>query len=545
MSLIDRAQRYLAANGVRGTVRRAGEKTVQRVGRTWDRAWKRLAPNEETLAKQREEQPSAGLISVVVPVWQTEPKLLQALINSLVAQTYLNWEACLYVTGDRPETDEVLRRAVETDRRIRVLHGENGGIAANTNQAIDMSRGDWIAFCDHDDLLPPDALWVLAEAIAQDDCDMIYTDEDKVGTHGRTHMEPHLKPDFCPDTLRSMNYVCHLMAARRTLIEEVGGLRPAYDGSQDHDLALRLSEKTDRIRHIAHVCYHWRTVKTSMSKQHEEQCSDAAARAVADHMERTGWAGTVTVEDGVLRLRYLLRDLSGAAFVVAENSREAAPCIKALRSVLPAAVTVQAALDGNRFEAMNRAAAFADKALLLFVDASVRGFTPHFFRELAMYAQRPDVGMVTPMLTDPYGHVTHAGFAVGVMGAIRCRNQGLPRTAGGHFQLNRVSHNVGAVGPACFMIRRSAWQPIDTAYRTAFATADACMAMNGRGLHHVFTPHARAVCTEPESLLLLTEDRDEKDLERFNERWGEVKDPCWNPGLRSDRGNLSVRRTGK
>ena len=545
MNLWTRAQRYVAANGVRGTVRRAGEKTAERIGRTWDRAWRRLAPDEETLAKQREDQPNAGLISVVIPVWKTEPKLLEALIDSLIAQTYLNWEACLYVTGDREDTDGALKQALEKDRRIRVLHGENGGISANTNQAIEMSRGDWIALCDHDDLLPPDALWTLAKEIARDECDVIYTDEDKIGERGRVHTEPHLKPDFCPDTLRSMNYICHLMAARRTLVEEVGGLRPEYDGSQDHDLALRLSEKTDRIRHLPHIGYHWRTVKTSMSKQHEDQCLEAAARAVTDHMERIGWPGTVTAENGVLRLRYFLRELSGAAFVVAKSTREAEPCMKALRAVLPAEITVKAAIGENRFEAMNHAAARADRGLLLFVDAAVRGFTPHFFRELAMYAQRPDVGMVTPMLTDAFGHVTHAGFAVGVTGGLRCRNQGLPRTAGGRFQLNRVSHNVGAVSPACFMVRRSVWQPLDPAYHTAFAAADACMAMSEKGLRHVFTPHARAICAEPEKLLLLTEDRDAEDLERFRERWGEVKDPCWNPGLRDDRGNLSPRRAGE
>ena len=542
MNLFTRAQNAIAANGLRGTVRRAGQKTVERVGRTWDHVWRKIAPSEETLQNQRENQPSAGLVSVVVPVWQTEPALLKALIESLIAQTYLNWETCLYVTGERPETDEVLKEAVSRDRRFRVLHGTNEGIAGNTNQALEMSRGEWIVLCDHDDILPPDALWTLAEEIARDECDLIYTDEDKIGEHGRVHTDPHLKPDFCPDTLRSMNYICHLMAVRRTLLEEAGGLRPNFDGSQDHDLALRLSEKTDRIVHIPHICYHWRTVKTSMSKQHEDQCLDAAARAVAEHMERIGWPGTVTAENGVLRLRYLLRDLSAVAFVVAKTTREAEPCMKALRAVLPAGVMVQPALGENRFEAINRAAALSDKALLLFVDAGVRGFTPHFYRELAMYAQRPDVGMVTPMLTDALGHVTHAGFAVGVTGGIRCRNQGLPRMAGGRFQMNRVSHNVGAVGPACFMVRRSAWQPLDTAYKTAFATADVCMAMSEQGLRHVFTPHARAICAEPERLLLLTEDRDAEDLERFNSRWGEAKDPCWNPHLRADRGNFSPRR---
>ncbi len=287
MNSISRFRQYAQTNGLAYALHRAAEKTGERFSRSWDRTWQRLKPDEETLQRQRDSQPAAGLISVVIPVYRTDPDFLDELAESLTAQTYLNWEACLYVTGDREETEEAVRRAAVLDRRIRVQRGlVNEGISGNTNRAVAMARGEWIAFCDHDDLLPQDALWMLAEEISLGKADVIYTDEDKI--RGRLHTDPHLKPDFCPDTLRSVNYVCHLMAARKSLIEEVGGLRPACDGSQDHDLILRLSEKTDRIRHLAFIGYHWRSVPTSFSGTAAEACQQAAARAVESHMARIG-----------------------------------------------------------------------------------------------------------------------------------------------------------------------------------------------------------------------------------------------------------------
>ncbi len=543
MGIFDRFKSYSEDNGMRYAVRRAGEKAAERVNRGWDKTWRLISADDETLQRQRDAQPDAGLISVAIPVYNTDPDMLLALAESLTAQTYQRWEACMFVAGDSIPTEEALSRIAGMDPRLRILHGSvNEGIAGNTNHAVGMSMGDWVALCDHDDLLPPEALWMVASEIAKGDADVIYTDEDRIDPAGRVHSEPHLKPDFAPDTLRSMNYICHLMAVRRTLLEEVGGERTGFDGSQDHDLALRLAEKTARFRRVPVVGYHWRIVENSVSHLHADRCLEASARAVAEHMERTGWYGTAEPYKGVLRLRYELRDLAAAVFVTAASEQEALPCVKALKAVLPERVTVAAAVGADRFAAMNRAAARSDAALIMFVDASVRGFTPGFFEELAMYAQRTDVGMVTPMLVNGSGRITHAGFIVNASGGLRCRNQGLPREAGGHYRLNHVSHNVGAVSPACFMVRRSEWLPLDPAYHTAFATADACMAMNAKGLHHVFTPHAQAVCTGPEELLLLKEERNADDRLLFNRHWGDTPDPCWNPLLRNDRGDLSPRR---
>ncbi|MBR4458937.1 MAG: glycosyltransferase [Clostridia bacterium] len=519
---------YLRVNGLRWTLRRVGEKAADRVFRRWDREWRRTGADRIPDGPE----PDAGLISLLIPVYNTDPAMLQALLGSLSAQRYPHWEACVCLAGDRPETADVLDRAAAADPRIRVRRArENAGIAGNTNACLSMAGGAWVVLCDHDDLLPPSALWEVAEAIAAGDADVIYTDEDKITADGRLHTDVHRKPDFCPDTLRSMNYVCHLLAARRGLMERIGGERPAFDGSQDHDLILRLSEETDRIRHIPSVCYHWRTVGSSMSHQRLDRCLDAAARAVTEHMTRIGWAGEALPENGVLRLRYDLRPLTAVALVIGRDPERTAHCADALRAVLPEGTPVRTEVTDSRFAAMNRMAAEADEDLLLFADEACEGFGPGFLGELAMYAQRPDVGTVTPMLTDRRGHIAHAGFTSSPALGLRCRDEGLPARAGGPQRLNHVSHNVGAVSPACFLVRRAAWVPLDEGYRTAFGLADACLRMSRSGLRHVFTPHARAVCADCPDALLPGRTRDAEDLRRFRLAWPDWRDPCLNPAL--------------
>lgn len=530
-----RAADYLRRNGARWTLRRARQKAGERLLRRWDRTWRRLSA-----PPAHPDIPDAGLISVLIPVYNTDPAMLRALLDSLLAQTYPHWEACICLSGDRPET--AAAADAYADPRIRVRRCENEGISGNTNRALAMAEGGWTVLCDHDDLLPADALRTVAEAIARGDADVIYTDEDKVTENGRLHTDPHLKPDFCPDTLRSMNYVCHLLAARRELMEAVGGERPAFDGAQDHDLILRLSERTDRIRHIPAVCYHWRTVAGSMSHRKLDRCLDASARAVTEHMARIGFPGTAVPEGGVLRLRWDLLPLTGAACVTARDEAEGERCAAALRAVLPPEVPVRTAVCGNRYAAMNRFAAEEKADLLLFADARCRDFSPGFWEELAMYAQRPDVGAVTPMLTSRRGRIAHAGFAVAGPSGLLCRNEGLDARAGGAFRLNSVSHNVGAVSPACLMIRREAWLPADEAYRTAFGMADACLRMTAAGLCHVYTPHARAVCEGCPDALLPGTERDAEDLRRFLQAWPDRRDPCWNPGISDRAADFRFRR---
>lgn len=493
MAWIRRAAEYIHRHGVMYTLRRAGEMLGERLLHSYDRAARLAEPDEAELTRQRENQPPAGLISVAIPVYNTRTAFLQALAESLTGQTYAGWEAVLY-DGGSTDAASVAAMDALTDPRIRVIHSdENAGIAGNTNHAIAACRGDYIALCDHDDVLAPDALWHVAAAIAADAPDMIYSDEDKLTEDGRVLTDPHRKPDFCPDNLRSGNYICHLMVIRRTLLADAGGLRPAFDGSQDHDLALRIAERTERICHIPRMLYHWRTVGASMSHQRLAQCQDAAARAVTEHMARIGYPGECAVEQGVLRLRY-----------------DIAPGLTLRTIRVP---------QGQGYAYINREATSATEDVLLILDASVKGLDEEAVREMLMFAQREDVAAVTPQLTDRRGRVTHAGFTVKA-GQIVSRNDGLPAHAGGWHGMNRTSHNVVAVSAACMMVRRDRFIPFDEAYQDGLGAVDWCLRQRARGLRCVYTPHARAQCADRR---LLAPDADGA---RFHAAWPELTDEC-------------------
>lgn len=306
MQWAERVRAYVRMHGAGYTLHRAGEMLAARVLLRDEWRFRRERTSKRELATQRAHPFPDVRISVVVPVFNTRPKFLRALADSLLAQTHGAWEACLYDGGSTSaETRKALEAIAARDSRFHIAFGaENAGISGNTNRAIKMATGEYIALCDHDDVLAPDALWRIAEAIDAHHPDVLYTDEDKLTTHGAIHVDAHRKPDFCPDNLRSGNYICHLSVIRRTLLDAIGGLRPAFDGSQDHDLMLRACERADGVIHIPRVLYHWRTLRGSMSHTKLAVCLDAAARAVEESMRRTGFPGTCRVEDGVLRLRY-------------------------------------------------------------------------------------------------------------------------------------------------------------------------------------------------------------------------------------------------
>ena len=465
MALWHRLAEHIRRNGAGYTLRRISQMADERLLCRYDRAFRKNAPDGAALACQRANQPDAGCISIAVPLHNTRPSFLTALTASFLAQSYADWQAVLYDGGSTdPQTLAAFDDLPDDPRILLVRGGANEGISGNTNAAIARCTGAYVALCDHDDVLAPDALWHAAQAIHAHHPDLIYTDEDKLTEDGRIHTDAHVKPDFSPDSLRSGNYICHLMLIRRDVLNAAGGLRPAFDGSQDHDLALRVTELGGRVCHIPRILYHWRTVGTSMSHQHLDKCQNAAARAVTEHMARIGWPGTCTVEDGFLRLRYELRKLSVDVLRMPANA--------------PAAW-------------MNRAAHDAAADVLLFADERLK-LSDGFADELLMYAQRDDVGAVTPQIVDHRGRVLQAGYELRG-GRLTNPHRGLPADSGGWHGHNRTSRNVDAVSPLCFMIRRAAFRPIPDAADPAQAMADWCAALKQQGLYHVYTPHARAV----------------------------------------------------
>ena len=470
MQVAERVKAYVRMHGAGYTLRRAGEMAAARVLLRDERRFRRERADTAELARQRAHPFPQVRLSVVIPVFNTRPKFLRALADSLLAQTHGNWEACLYDGGSTLEATKAALRAIAArDSRFRVSFGaENEGISGNTNRAIAMATGAYIALCDHDDVLAPDALWRIAEAIDAHQPDVLYTDEDKLTSFGAIHVDAHRKPDYCPDNLRSGNYICHLAVLRRTLLVEIGGLRPAFDGSQDHDLMLRACERAERIEHIPRVLYHWRTLRHSMSHSHLSVCLDAAARATQESMSRMGFGGTCRVEDGVLRLRYDVRECSVATLRIAKTASAAQ---------------------------VNRMAESATAEMLLFLWGDTTAPDADGLREMMMYAQRPDVGAVTPLIQDERGRVLHAGYELLPDGTVRARNRGLPATAGGWHGLNRTSYNISALSPLCFLVRKSAFSPLEETLPLPQSLIAWCIRQTAAGLHHVYTPHCLLTAT--------------------------------------------------
>jgi len=231
--------------------------------------------------------------SVITPVFRPPPGVLRETIASVRAQTCADWELCLVDDASlSSDVAAVLDEAAGDDPRVRVSYrSENGGIVAATNDALAMARGEFVAFLDHDDLLDPRALSCVANAIDEHpEVDYLYTDEDKIDEVGR-RFDPFFKPDWSIDRLRGQMYTCHLSVIRRSLLEEVGGVREGFDGAQDYDLVLRVAERARGIVHVPGALYHWRALASSAASggSAKPYAYDAGSRAIAEHLERVGF----------------------------------------------------------------------------------------------------------------------------------------------------------------------------------------------------------------------------------------------------------------
>ena len=550
MRPIRRLREYAEGHGLAYTLRRSADKAAQTLLGTYDRVWRRTRATEAELREQRAHPPAAGLISVVIPVYNTKAVYLEELLESLRAQSYENWEAVLWDgASTSPETAAVLAAAEKREPRFRVFRGtENLGISGNTNRAVGEARGEYIALCDHDDVLSPDALWRMAEAIAREQPDWLYSDEDMLTQNGKVHMDPHYKPDFCPEYLMGDNYISHLGVLRKSLLERVGGLRPGYDGSQDHDLYLRCAAVSRKVVHVPYTLYYWRKLRSSESRRHLDRCLDAAARAAEDAAARAGRRLTAVPVDRRVRLWFDFPREASVEVIVHGPTREAARnCFDRLRASAPwprLKGTFSASPPEGRYAALNRAAAESEADYLLFLEASCETPTRHFFRELLMYACEDGVAGVTAVLTDRRGRIVHGGFALGRKGFARGIQTGLRHGAGGWHDLMNKVHNVSAVSVCCLMVRRDQFLPFDERYRGGLGAAEQGLRATEKGLRFVFTPHAVLRCGA-EELLLKGEARDPADAALFRRDHGETfPDPCYPARLSRDRADYRWQSGG-
>lgn len=549
-------------------------------------------PSEEELEAQKkvvfDYNPK---LSVVIPAYKTPERYLAAMLDSLLSQTYEKWEVCVADGSPRGEgVERVLKRYALKDERIRyVILGENKGIAGNTNAAIEMAKGDFIVLADHDDTLAGNALFECVKAINSDpEIDVVYTDEDKLDIDGGELFEPHFKPDFNPDLLTSVNYICHLFVVNHELLLEVGGFREEYDGAQDYDFIFRCTEKARKIYHVPKALYHWRCHQNSTSSNPESKlyAFEAGARAVKAHYERMG-IPVSKVEKGVdygiyhtvfeitgdplvsviipnkdhtadldLCMRSIIEKSSyqNLEFIVVENNsteKETFSYYERIQKEFESVHVVKWEREFNYSAINNFGVTHAKGEYLLFLNNDTEMINPESIKELLGFVQREDVGIAGARLLYSDDTIQHAGVVVGFGGIAGHTFIGLHKAESSYFNQAMCARDYSAVTAACMMSRKSLFEQsggFSEELAIAFNDIDFCMKIRSLKKLVVYAPYALFYHYESKSRGL--EDTPEK-VERFNreikifsEKWPDILrdgDPYYNPNLTLRKSNFALR----
>ena len=587
--LLWKGLKCLKQHGVRYTWEKLRRKFAHR--QEYAELAKRPLFTEKELNEQRTHTfPQNVKFSIVVPLFNTPENFLHEMLQSVIEQTYGNWELCLADGSDETHGNvkDVCQEYVQKDARIRYRKLEkNLGISGNTNACIDMATGEYIALFDHDDLLHPAALYEVMRAICEKGADFIYTDENTFHDTPADAFCPHFKPDFSPDTLRSYNYICHFTVFKKSLMDKTGMFRGAFDGSQDYDMVLRLTEQAEQIVHIPKILYYWRAHKDSVAQDlgAKPYTLVAARRTLSEHLARVGLAGTV--EDSSIpstyKMRYEIIDAPLVSIVIPnmDHAETLRTCIDSIfqKTTYPnyelvvvennskqeetfayyaelkkdARVKLVTWADKFNYSAINnygvREAAGGDYVLLLNNDIEV--ITPDWIQEMLMFAQRKDVGAVGAMLYYPDNTIQHAGVILGIGGVAGHSHKCFQRGTYGYMSRVTIAQNLSAVTAACMMIRRDVWEEVhglDEQYEVAFNDVDLCMRIRQAGYLIVWTPYAELYHYESKSRGY--EDTPEKrkrfeeEAQRFRTRWAKelaAGDPYYNPNFTLRREDFSLK----
>lgn len=547
-------------------------------------------PDEAALEKQRHHHfEYSPLISVAVPAYRTPEKFLAQMIDSLLAQTYGNWELC--IANGSPEDGamkKVLEEYTKKDSRIRVSElTENKGIAGNTNAALEMARGEFVGLLDHDDLLAPNALYEIVRALDEDrTLDAVYTDEDKVTTELDEHFQPHLKPDFNLDLLRSNNYICHFFVARRSIVQKVGGFRQEFDGAQDHDFIFRCIETAEKVGHIPEILYHWRTHKASTADNPASKmyAFDAGKRAIEAHLKRTGTEGTVshTPDLGFFRVKYPVQGQPLVSIIIPNKDEKETlkACIDSIRekteypnyeiiivennsttdeifqyykelSQDPRIRLLRWKKEFNYSAINNYGVRHANGEYLLFLNNDVTVITPGWIKELLGVCQRPEVGAAGVKLIYPDDTIQHAGCVIGLGGIAGHMFVDMPANRTGYLHKASILQDMSAVTAACMMMKRTAFEEaggFTEKLSVAFNDVDLCLKVRKNHKLIVYDPYVQLY--HMESKTRGAEDNKEK-VRRFQEeieymrcQWIDILkkgDPYYNKNLSLTKWNYSLR----
>ncbi|GFI01700.1 putative glycosyltransferase EpsJ [Lachnospiraceae bacterium] len=554
-------------------------------------------PSEEEAKRQRQEQfPRMVKFSILVPLYNTPEMFLKEMIESVVNQTYENWELCLADGSDENHSYiegmvEEYRKKTGKDKILYRKLEKNEGISGNTNQCLKMATGEFIGLFDHDDILHPSVLYEYVKVINEKKADYIYCDETTFKSGDINKMLTlHFKPDYAIDNLRANNYICHFSVFARELLDGTELFRSRFDGSQDHDMILRLTDRAKNVVHVPKLLYYWRSHPDSVASDigAKPYAIEAAKGAVADHLRRHGFEHfqitSTRAFETIFKIRYQIIGSPLISIIIAnkDHTEDLKRCITSILEkstyenfeiiVVENNSTERAIFDYyeelkenekirvitfegefNYSAVNNLGARHARGEYLLLLNNDTQVITVNWMEELLMYAQRSDVGAAGGKLYYANKTIQHAGVVLGL---------GAHRTAGhSHYGQHRdnlgymgrlcYAQDVSAVTGACLMVKKSLFEEVgglDEGFAISLNDVDFCLKLREKGYLNVFTPFAELYHLESVSRGL--DDGGEKaerynqESERFREKWKEVLragDPYYNPNFSLDRSDFALK----
>ena len=548
------------------------------------------APDEATLDRQRTHRfKYEPLISIIVPAYQTPTEFLKQMIDSVTGQTYGVWELCIAnASPDNEEMQRILAEYAARDERVRFCNlKENLGIAENTNKAFAMAKGEFLGLLDHDDLLAPNALYEIAAALEEHpEADVIYTDEDKVTTDLSEHFQPHLKPDFNLDLLRSNNYICHFLVVRRSVVQTVGGFRREFDGAQDYDFIFRCVEQAREVVHVPEILYHWRTHKSSTADNPASKmyAFEAGRRAIEGNLKRTGTPGTVehTPDFGFYRVKYPVQGeplvsviipnreeketlqacvesifektaYKNYEIIIVENNSSSEEIFRYYRKLSedPRVHLIRWKKGFNYSAINNFGVRHAKGDYLLFLNNDVKVIDPDWMSEMLSVCQRKETGAVGVKLIYPDNTIQHAGCVVGMGGIAGNMFVNMPAERTGYLHKASLLQDMSCVTAACMMMKKEVFLEaggFTEELAVAFNDVDLCLKVRSHGHLIVYDPYVKLYHYESKSRG--TEDSEEKvrrfqtEIEYMRCHWLDILkkgDPYYNKNLSLTKWNYSLK----
>jgi O-antigen biosynthesis protein len=524
------------------------------------------------------------IISIIMPVFDPPEQFLRAAIESVINQIYPYWELCI---ADDASThlyiNSVLQEYAAKDARIKIVsRTENGDISQASNSALDIATGEFITLIAHDDLLTSDALYEVALLLNRHpQADAIYSDEDKLLEDGSLS-EPFFKPDWCPDSFLSRMYTSNLGIYRRSLVTKIGGFRVGYEGSQDYDLVLRLTEKTENIFHIPKILYHSRVYPNRKSFG-SNSSSNASQRAIADALQRRNESGKVIpISDGHHIVRYDIKNFKLVSIIIPTKNlgKVLNKCLISIfaKTQYPnyeVLVIDNGSNEQETFEVFNQwklkepnrfrceelniafnyskinnyAANLAKGEYLLFLNNDTEVITPDWIEAMVEQAQRSSIGAVGGLLLYPDNTIQHAGVVL-VFGVAGHSHKHYSHDSHGYFKQIQTINNYSAVTAACLMCRREVFEAVggfEEELAVAFNDVDLCLKIFKLGYRNVYLPHvvlyhyeskSRGIDDTPEKL-----ERSLKEIQYMKSKWKEFinRDPCYSPNLTRHSEDFSIK----